>query len=221
VNLARLLGVAPDDALRLAKRRFRARFHAVEARHDWSRASLRAADQWIDAVDARGGTEMLEPLVQAAELAPNGIIVLLTEQQEKQFLEACDDWQLPIFATLLLTGLRPSTTGIYGLEPSFRSVPEWRDRITLPQHFGNAGYSTAATGKVFHQGPQSTAPPRKRKPGRKQPQAAAADAEATVRTARSAGVEAWVAGRVEAGPKRVIIEPIGVTYAGEDLHLRG
>jgi arylsulfatase A-like enzyme len=78
----------------------------------------------------------------------------------------------------LLTGLRPSTTGIYGLEPSFRSVPEWRDRITLPQHFGNAGYSTAATGKVFHQGPQSTAPPRKRKPGRKQPQAAAADAEA-------------------------------------------
>ena len=43
VNLARLLGVAPDDALRLANRRFRARFHAVEARHDWSRESLRAA----------------------------------------------------------------------------------------------------------------------------------------------------------------------------------
>jgi tetrapyrrole methylase family protein/MazG family protein len=44
VNLARLLGVAPDDALRLANRRFRARFQAVEARHDWSRESLRAAD---------------------------------------------------------------------------------------------------------------------------------------------------------------------------------
>ncbi len=44
VNLARLLGVAPDDALRLANRRFRARFRAVEARHDWSRESLRAAD---------------------------------------------------------------------------------------------------------------------------------------------------------------------------------
>ena len=50
---------------------------------------------------------------------------------------------------------------------------------------------------------------------------AAADAEATVRTARATGVEAWVAGRVEAGPKRVVLEPIGVTYAGEDLHLRG
>ncbi len=43
-NLARLLGVAPDDALRLANRRFRDRFRAVEARHDWSRESLRAAD---------------------------------------------------------------------------------------------------------------------------------------------------------------------------------
>jgi phosphoribosylformylglycinamidine cyclo-ligase len=50
---------------------------------------------------------------------------------------------------------------------------------------------------------------------------AADDAEVTVRTARATGVEAWVAGRVEAGPKRVVIEPIGVTYAGEDLHLRG
>lgn len=44
-------------------------------------ATLREADRWIDAVDARGGTEMLEPLVQAAELAPNGIIVLLTDGQ--------------------------------------------------------------------------------------------------------------------------------------------
>ncbi|MHB8079576.1 MAG: nucleoside triphosphate pyrophosphohydrolase [Candidatus Krumholzibacteriia bacterium] len=43
VNLARLLGVAPDDALRLANRRFRARFRVVEAQHDWSRERLRAA----------------------------------------------------------------------------------------------------------------------------------------------------------------------------------
>ena len=44
-------------------------------------SSLRAADLWIDAVGARGGTEMLEPLVRAAGLAPNGIIVLLTDGQ--------------------------------------------------------------------------------------------------------------------------------------------
>ena len=30
-----------------------------------------------------------------------------TEAQERTFLQACDDWQFPIFATLLLTGLRP------------------------------------------------------------------------------------------------------------------
>jgi len=44
-------------------------------------STLRAADRWIDAIDARGGTEMLEPLVRAMELAPSGIIVLLTDGQ--------------------------------------------------------------------------------------------------------------------------------------------
>jgi integrase len=32
---------------------------------------------------------------------------LLTADQEATFLEACDDWQFPLFLTLLLTGLRP------------------------------------------------------------------------------------------------------------------
>ena len=34
-------------------------------------------------------------------------VVLLTADQERAFLEACDDWQFPLFLTLLLTGLRP------------------------------------------------------------------------------------------------------------------
>ena len=42
-------------------------------------ATLRAADEWVDSIQARGGTEMLAPLVRAAELAPNGVIVLLTD----------------------------------------------------------------------------------------------------------------------------------------------
>jgi site-specific recombinase XerD len=33
-------------------------------------------------------------------------IELFTAEQERTFLEACDDWQLPLFLTLLLTGLR-------------------------------------------------------------------------------------------------------------------
>jgi integrase len=34
-------------------------------------------------------------------------ITLFTADQERSFLEACDDWQFPLFLTLMLTGLRP------------------------------------------------------------------------------------------------------------------
>jgi arylsulfatase A-like enzyme len=54
--------------------------------------------------------------------------------------------------TSLLLGLRPTTTGIYGLSPWFRTLPQWKDRVTLPQHFENNGYLTAATGKIYHGG---------------------------------------------------------------------
>ena len=49
---------------------------------------------------------------------------------------------------------------------------------------------------------------------------AADQAEKTVAIARRCGIEAWVAGSVEAGPKQVVIEPIGVTYGSGDLKLR-
>ncbi len=54
--------------------------------------------------------------------------------------------------TSLMLGLRPTTTGVYGLSPWFRTVPELKDRVTLPQHFANQGYLTAATGKIYHMG---------------------------------------------------------------------
>lgn len=54
--------------------------------------------------------------------------------------------------TSLLTGLRPSTTGVYGLAPWFRSDETFRDLITLPQHFAANGYRTFATGKIWHGG---------------------------------------------------------------------
>lgn len=34
-------------------------------------------------------------------------VELLTPEQERAFIEACDGWQFPVFLTLLLTGLRP------------------------------------------------------------------------------------------------------------------
>ena len=47
--------------------------------------------------------------------------------------------------TSLLTGLRPSTTGISGLLPL-------RDIVTLPQHFARNGYTTLSAGKIWHNG---------------------------------------------------------------------
>ncbi|HUG92007.1 MAG TPA: sulfatase [Planctomycetaceae bacterium] len=54
--------------------------------------------------------------------------------------------------TSLLTGLRPSTTGVYALEPWIRSAERWRDVGTLPQHFAAHGYRTYTTGKIWHGG---------------------------------------------------------------------
>src|SRR4051794_5593701 len=52
--------------------------------------------------------------------------------------------------TSVMTGLRPSTTGVYALGPWFRTVPALKDVVTLPQHFAASGYRTASTGKMFH-----------------------------------------------------------------------
>ncbi len=50
---------------------------------------------------------------------------------------------------------------------------------------------------------------------------AAPDAERTVAVARAQGIEAWVAGRVEAAPaKRLAIEPLGLEFGDEALQLR-
>ncbi len=54
--------------------------------------------------------------------------------------------------TSLLLGLRPTTTGVYGLAPWFRTLPLWQNRVTLPQHFAQHGYRTYSTGKIYHGG---------------------------------------------------------------------
>jgi len=54
--------------------------------------------------------------------------------------------------TSLMTGLRPSSTGIYGLAPWVRNLPEFENVVTLPQHFKKSGYHTLTTGKIFHGG---------------------------------------------------------------------
>jgi choline-sulfatase len=52
--------------------------------------------------------------------------------------------------TSLLIGLRPSTTGVYALDPWFRSAAALKDLVTLPQYFAANGYRTLTTGKIIH-----------------------------------------------------------------------
>lgn len=53
--------------------------------------------------------------------------------------------------TALLTGLRPSTTGIYDNGSWWR--PALPDVVTLPECFSNAGFHVAGGGKIFHHTP--------------------------------------------------------------------
>lgn len=53
----------------------------------------------------------------------------------------------------IMTGLRPSTTGIYGMSPDsvVRSEnPVTKDIIFLPEYFQDHGYHTMGIGKLFH-----------------------------------------------------------------------
>lgn len=52
--------------------------------------------------------------------------------------------------TALLSGLRPSTSGIYGNAPDWRSQAIFADKATLPRHFRDNGYETLGAGKIFH-----------------------------------------------------------------------
>ncbi len=48
----------------------------------------------------------------------------------------------------------------------------------------------------------------------------AEDAERTVQVTQAQGIAALVAGRVEAGAKQLVIEPLGITFGNDDLQLR-
>src|SRR3954453_1145037 len=52
----------------------------------------------------------------------------------------------------LLTGLRPSTTGICGLAPGIRDVAPLKDHVTLPQTFTRPAYTTFTAGNIYHDG---------------------------------------------------------------------
>jgi len=52
--------------------------------------------------------------------------------------------------TSLLTGMRATKTGVYGLSPYYRTVPELAGLKSIPEHFRDNGYQTLGVGKIFH-----------------------------------------------------------------------
>lgn len=50
----------------------------------------------------------------------------------------------------LMSGLRPSTTGVYNNRQPLRFSPRGRHAVTLPQHFRQNGYLATGSGKVYH-----------------------------------------------------------------------
>lgn len=50
----------------------------------------------------------------------------------------------------VITGLAPTTTGVYMNNQDWRENTLIKDRTTLPQHFKNNGYETLGGGKLYH-----------------------------------------------------------------------
>jgi len=50
----------------------------------------------------------------------------------------------------LMTGIRPSTSGIYENSQPWRKSPVLRDAVTIPQHFTAHGYKAVGSGKIYH-----------------------------------------------------------------------
>jgi integrase len=104
VRYLRTIEVAPNGHRNTAKRRLmdkgvrfileacRALFsYAVKRRHLSPYAGNPIADLNVDRI----------PVEDAKPIA------VFTPEEQRRFLDACDDWQFPVFLTLMLTGLRP------------------------------------------------------------------------------------------------------------------
>ncbi len=52
--------------------------------------------------------------------------------------------------TALLTGKRPSSTGVYGNDQNLKNAAKAKELVTLPEYFAKNGYHTVSAGKIFH-----------------------------------------------------------------------
>lgn len=120
--VAILLAVATSPA---AEKRPNVLFIAIDDLNDW--------------VGHLGGNEQAKtPHID--RLAARGV----TFQQAHCAAPVCNPSR-----TALLSGLRPSTTGVYDNGTDWRKVLP--DTVTLPLHFRQNGYYVAGAGKIYHE----------------------------------------------------------------------
>ncbi len=50
----------------------------------------------------------------------------------------------------IMTGVSPSTSGIYHNSQNWRASPALKEAMTIPEYFRSQGYRTIGTGKIFH-----------------------------------------------------------------------
>jgi len=50
----------------------------------------------------------------------------------------------------LMTGIRPSTSGVYNNNQVWRQMPVLKNAVTIPEHFRANGYRAVGGGKIFH-----------------------------------------------------------------------
>ena len=49
-----------------------------------------------------------------------------------------------------MTGIRPSTSGVYDNGQPWRQSPVLKNAVTIPQHFRAQGYRVVGGGKIYH-----------------------------------------------------------------------
>ena len=54
--------------------------------------------------------------------------------------------------TALMTGIRPSTSGVYSNSQPFRQSAVLKNAVTLPMHLRDSGYKAIGAGKIYHGG---------------------------------------------------------------------
>ncbi len=119
----------------------RATLVAADARQDAARPNvlLLCVDDLKPVLHCYGAPTIRSPNID--RLAARGVLF------ERAF---CNQAVCAPSRNSLMTGLRPSSIGIYDLATNFRKAAA--DAVTLAQHFQHHGYRTEAMGKIFHVG---------------------------------------------------------------------